>query len=66
MRWVERNTNLKCSTNRDIERILTSNKLTCTYIEAVENLKKNILKYCSNRSFLLEEVIKLEKINLEI
>ncbi len=62
MRWVERNTNLKCSTHRDMERILTSNKLTCTYIEAVENLKKNILKCCSNSSFLLEEVIKLEKI----
>lgn len=59
MRWVERNTNLTCSTHRDTERILTANKLTCTYLQAVDNLKNNILKYCDN-NYLTEEVLRLE------
>lgn len=61
MRWVERNTNLKCSTNRDMDRILTSNKLTCTYGEAVQNLKYNTIKFCRESSYLLEKVAKLER-----
>lgn len=60
MRWVERNTTLKCKTHRDMEKILTNNKLTCTYGEAVENLKTNITKLCNNSPYLLEEIIKLE------
>lgn len=62
IRWVERNTNLRCATHRDIERVITSNKLTCTYLEAVENLKSNIKKYCNTSSYLMEEVLKLEDI----
>ena len=61
MRWVERNTTLKCKTHRDMERILTNNKLTCTYGEAVENLKTNITKLCNNSAFLLEGILNLEK-----
>lgn len=61
MRWVERNTNLKCSTHRDIDRILANNKLTCTYGEAVENLKNNIIKLCGGSNYLIEEIAKLEK-----
>lgn len=60
-RWVERHTNLRCATHRDLERILTSNKLTCTYATAVNNLKLNIEKYCDS-NYLYEEVIKLENI----
>lgn len=62
VRWVERNTSLKCVTHRDMERVITSNKLTCTYLEAVENLKLNIKKYCNTSSYLIEEVLRLEDI----
>lgn len=61
MRWVERNTNLKCSTHRDMDRILTSNKLTCTYGDAVQNLKDNIIRFCGESSYLLEKVAKLQE-----
>lgn len=64
IRWIERNTNLKCSTHRDMDRVLTANKLTCTYSQAVYNLKSNIKKY-SNNSYLNEEIIKLEKAIME-
>lgn len=60
MRYVERHTSLKCRTQRDIDRIITSNKLTCTYGEAIENLYNNIKKYCKNNSYLMEEVLKLK------
>ncbi|MBW6408782.1 hypothetical protein [Clostridium weizhouense] len=59
MRWIERNTNLQCSTHRDMERILTSNKLTCTYLIAINNLKSTIIKYCNN-DYLNKEVLQLE------
>lgn len=62
IRWVERNTSLVCATQRDIERVITSNKLTCTYLEAIDNLKTNIKKYCNTSSYLIEEVLKLEEI----
>jgi len=61
IRWVERNSNLKCATHRDMERVITSNKMTCTYLEGVSNLKTNILKYCNNSSYLMEEIVKLEE-----
>lgn len=59
MRWVERNTSLKCNTHRDMDRIIMNEKLTCTYEEALENLKNNIKKYCKN-DYLMESVLKLE------
>lgn len=61
MRYVERNTSLKCKTFRDMDRIITGNKLTCTYGEAVENLQDNIKKYCNNSSYLTEEILRLKK-----
>ena len=60
VRWIERHTNLKCITHRDTERIITSNKLTCTYEEAVKNLKTNVLKYCSKSVYLINETLQLE------
>lgn len=60
VRWVERNTNLRCSTFADMDRILQAGKLTTTYGEAIKNLKKNIEQYCKN-SVLIEEVSKLEE-----
>ena len=60
VRYVERNTSLKCKTHRDMDRILMANKLTCTYKEAVENLYNNIKKYCANSSYLIEETLKLK------
>lgn len=60
VRWVERNTSLRCPTHRDCERVLTSNKLTCTYGEAIKNLINNIKKYCKS-SYLIEEALKLEE-----
>lgn len=59
MRWVERNTSLKCSTQRDMDRIIMNGKLTCTYGEALENIKDNIKKYCKN-DYLVESVLKLD------
>lgn len=60
VRWVERHTSLLCKTHRDIDRIITANKLTCTYGVAAENLYTNIKKYCSNSNYLLEEILKLK------
>lgn len=60
VRYVERNTTLKCKTHRDMDRIIMGAKLTCTYREAAENLYNNIKKYCSN-SALLEEILKLKE-----
>ncbi|MFT8349242.1 hypothetical protein [Clostridium saccharoperbutylacetonicum] len=60
-KWVERHTSLKCKTFRDIERVITANKLTCTYGEAVENLYNNIKKYCNNSNYLVEEILKLKE-----
>jgi hypothetical protein len=42
-----------------MDRVLTNNKLTCTYHQAVENLKSNIKMYCKS-DYLLESVLKLE------
>lgn len=61
MRWVERNTTLTCATHRDMDSILTSNKLTCTYGDAVGNLKNNIIKFCRESNYLVEEVTKLQE-----
>lgn len=58
-RWVERNTNLRCDSIGHLESILMGNKYTCTYLFAVESLKKNINKYCKN-SYLEEKVSELE------
>jgi len=64
MRWVERNTTLICATNRDMDRILTNNKLTCTYSEGVQNLKNNIIKFCRESNYLVEGIAKLQE-NIE-
>lgn len=61
IRYVERNTNLICKSYRDIDRVLTKNKLVVSYAEGVSNLKENILKYCSDNQFLLESVADLEE-----
>ena len=61
IRWVERHTNLKCSSYRSMERVLTANKLTCTYLDAINNLKSNIEEYC-NSDYLKSEVLNLENI----
>jgi hypothetical protein len=61
VRYVERHTNLICPTWRDVERVITANKLTCTYSYAVDNLYKNIKKLCKNSNYLMSEVIKLKE-----
>lgn len=60
MRWVERHTNLRCVTYRDMDRILKGGKLTITYKDAVKNLKMNIDKYCKN-DYLINSVLELEE-----
>lgn len=60
VRWVERNTDFRCSTFADMDRILQGGKLTVTYGEAIKNLKKNIEQYCKN-TVLVEDVIHLEE-----
>lgn len=59
IRWVERHTNLKCPTHRHAERILTGNKYTCTYLEAINNLKANIIKHCSSSEYITREMVNL-------
>lgn len=59
IRWVERNTELVCSTHREMDRVLMGNKLTCTYGLAVNNLKEYIEKYIKN-DYLREEIYKLK------
>lgn len=58
MRWVERNTELRCFDSRGMERLITKNKLTCTYLYAAETLVETIKTYCKS-DYLLEEAIKL-------
>lgn len=60
LRYVERNTTLKCNTYRDMNRIIMKNKLTCTYEEATENLYENISKYCKNSDYLMKECLNLK------
>lgn len=61
IRYVERNTNLKCNTHRDMERVIMGNKLTCTYKEAVDNLYSNIKQFCKENDYLMEEVLILKE-----
>lgn len=61
MRFVERNTNLSCATHRDLDRILTSNKMCVTYLEGATNLKENIFKYCNDNKYLTESIVDLEE-----
>lgn len=60
VRWVERNTDLRCHSFGDLDVILKGKKFTITYKEAVENLKTNIEKYCEN-DYLLKSVLQLKK-----
>lgn len=61
MRYVERNTQLRCYTMRDMERIITANKLTCNYGDAVDNLYDNIKKYCGSCSYLMDNALQLKE-----
>lgn len=58
VRWVERNTSLKCFTFGDMDRILKAGKSTVTYKEAVENLKMNIERHCKS-DYLLTSILQL-------
>lgn len=61
MRYVERHTPLRCYTIRDMQRIITANKLTCTYGAAAENLYENMKKYCNNNVYLMENTLQLKE-----
>ena len=58
--YVEKHTNLRCLTQRDFHRILTNNKLTCTYGLATKNLYNNVVEFASSNLELLNEVEKLK------
>lgn len=60
-RYVERNSNLRCPTFRDMNRIIMNGKLTCTYSSAATNLYNNIKKYCNKSSYLLEKGMLLKE-----
>lgn len=60
MRYVERHTSLRCITWRDVNRIIMGGKLTCNYNDGVNNLYKNIMKFCKNSKYLTEEITKLK------
>ena len=63
VKYVEKHTNLKCKTHRDFDRVITSNKLTCTYSLAVKNLYNNAVKFIPGYAFnteLLDEIVKLK------
>lgn len=61
IRYVNRHTNLICKTHADAERVLTSNKLTCTYLQAVENLREIIIKHCKDSNYLMQSILKLKQ-----
>lgn len=56
---VENNTNLKCITRRDLDRILMGSKMTISYNNAVNNLIKNIKLFTQNEK-LLNEALNLK------
>lgn len=60
-RYVERNSNLRCSTFRDMNRLIMNGKLTCTYSLAAETLYNNIKKYCNKSAYLLEKCTLLKE-----
>lgn len=60
VRYVERHTTLRCTTLRDLDRIIFKNKFVATYINAVENLKDVIKAYCKDSEYLKVAVENLE------
>lgn len=61
VRYVERHYNLICKTHRDLDRVIMKNKLTCTYLEAINNLFENVNKYCKESEYILSNTIALKK-----
>ena len=67
VRDVERNTKLRYKTDRDLNRIITKNKLVCTYKGGVNNLLETAKKFSKNES-LIENIedLKEEILNSDI
>lgn len=60
IRWIERHTNYRYVTHRDLEKPLFKGTRTATYGEATENLKNDILKKCENE-YIRNSILKLEE-----
>jgi hypothetical protein len=62
--YIEEHKKLKFKSHRDVNRIITANKLCCTYGFAVQYLYrvavKFIPKYVRNTELLLDEITKLK------
>jgi len=64
IRWVERNTDLKCQTFGDMNVLIQGKHLTATYKEGVENLKFYMKNANPRPQQLIDSLIELEtKIN---
>ena len=64
VRYVERHTNMMCVTQRDMNRFLMQNKLTCNYSFALETLETQIHKYCNDFKYI-KDMLKTLKDNIE-
>lgn len=60
IRYVERNTNLKYVTHRDIENVLTNGIPTITYAKAVENLFKHAKNRIHDKQDILDDILELK------
>lgn len=60
VRWMERNTNRKYRTHRDVDRVLMGSGLSTTYKRATERLMENVKALCRN-NYLLKSAILLDE-----
>ncbi|APR02742.1 hypothetical protein CLQ_13423 (plasmid) [Clostridium botulinum Af84] len=60
IRYVERNTNIKYITHRDLENVLTGGRPTLTYSKAVNNLLKHAKMRIRNNEDIINDIVELK------
>ena len=59
-RYSERHNIIKCKTWRDIDRLITGNKMTIKYKDAADVLCTNISKMCGANEYLVKSALELK------
>lgn len=59
-RYSERHNIIKCKTWRDIDRLITGNKMTIKYKDAADVLCTNISKICGANEYLVKSALELK------
>ena len=59
-RYSERHNIIRCKTWRDIDRLITGNKLTIKYKDAADVLYNNISKICGANEYLVKSALELK------